>query len=160
MRIAREWGYPAVVVELEVLMFAASRFIKDKAVLSKPIGVSRSIVAGSPRGVSLARVFRHPVLQRAHTLSPRAWLWRLVDDTVARTDGTHNEAPEKLIEVALALAQGIRQQRLTISDKTVLIGTDRQMVKDTARILGGVADQSTQRTTPRTSGSTQQQGSA
>eukprot|EP00959_Pyramimonas_sp_CCMP1952_P183658 3840221-Pyramimonas_sp.AAC.1 len=79
-------------------MFAAPRLIKDKAVLSKPIEVSRSIVAGSPRGVSLAKVFLHPILQRAHTLSPRAGLWTFVDDTVARTEGTHKEAPEKLIE--------------------------------------------------------------
>eukprot|EP00959_Pyramimonas_sp_CCMP1952_P061608 1287489-Pyramimonas_sp.AAC.1 len=45
---------------MEVLIFAAARFLKDKSSLSEAIWVSRSIVAGSPRGVSLAKVFSPP----------------------------------------------------------------------------------------------------
>eukprot|EP00959_Pyramimonas_sp_CCMP1952_P430329 9013450-Pyramimonas_sp.AAC.1 len=46
MGVAREVGYPAAAVETGVLLFAAPRFLRDKAAVSVAIWVARSIVAG------------------------------------------------------------------------------------------------------------------
>eukprot|EP00959_Pyramimonas_sp_CCMP1952_P238280 4979351-Pyramimonas_sp.AAC.1 len=88
LRLARKVGYPAALISLDVQQFLAPRYLQERAVLSRPIFPSRSIVAGFPRGVGLAKLFLHPILEFVHRRSPAAGLWTFVDDTTARCEGS------------------------------------------------------------------------
>ena len=80
MRIALRLGFPAVGVALEVAAFIGPRFLQERNIASEAVWVTRSLVAGSARGVHLAKLFLHPVLDRAHRRAPEAALWTFVDD--------------------------------------------------------------------------------
>eukprot|EP00959_Pyramimonas_sp_CCMP1952_P385340 8076134-Pyramimonas_sp.AAC.1 len=51
---------------MELQIFLAPRYLKERQWISKPIKVGKSLAAGSPHGGKLAKVLLGPILQRAH----------------------------------------------------------------------------------------------
>eukprot|EP00959_Pyramimonas_sp_CCMP1952_P387451 8119587-Pyramimonas_sp.AAC.1 len=62
-------------------MCIAPRILKLKQWASDLLTVTRSLVAGSPKGVQLAKVFLHPILERVHKVAPQTMLATYIDDT-------------------------------------------------------------------------------
>ena len=72
--VALSQGYPAIVALLEFQMFLAPRVLKSLAMASDFVFPTRSLVAGSSKGVSLAKLFLGPILEAAHT---KIGLWTI-----------------------------------------------------------------------------------
>eukprot|EP00959_Pyramimonas_sp_CCMP1952_P203241 4250182-Pyramimonas_sp.AAC.1 len=68
-RVSVEQGVPLIVALLEVQMFLAPRILRSRNIASDLNFPTRSIVAGSARGVKLAEVFLGPILSAAHAAS-------------------------------------------------------------------------------------------
>eukprot|EP00959_Pyramimonas_sp_CCMP1952_P442037 9253612-Pyramimonas_sp.AAC.1 len=87
MEIALAQSYPAVVALLEVQMFLAPRVLKSRAMASEFVFPARSLVAGSSKGVSLAKLFLGPIMEEAHGVlavsqaKASSAIWTFVDDT-------------------------------------------------------------------------------
>eukprot|EP00959_Pyramimonas_sp_CCMP1952_P128987 2697328-Pyramimonas_sp.AAC.2 len=117
-------------------MFLGPRYLQERPAIGEAIWPTRSLVAGSARGVALAKVFLHPVLELAHRGNPSAGLWTFVDDTVVRCEGSVNTVSEQLVEVSTDICMGLVRQRMAISEKTTVIGSDlEQAKKATQRLL-------------------------
>eukprot|EP00959_Pyramimonas_sp_CCMP1952_P318103 6656812-Pyramimonas_sp.AAC.1 len=93
---------------------------------------SRSVVAGSPRGVGLAKLFLHPILDMVHGRSPAAGLWTFVDDATARCEGSRASVGPAMVTAAMDLKAGLEDQRMIISSKTVLIGSNPSITRRVA----------------------------
>eukprot|EP00959_Pyramimonas_sp_CCMP1952_P345967 7245791-Pyramimonas_sp.AAC.1 len=86
-------------------MYAAPRLIKRGVLVSSALEPGKSIVAGSPRGVDMAKVMLHGLLQEAHVACPRAGLWTFFDDTVCRTECARATVIGDMKSAAQSLAQ-------------------------------------------------------
>ena len=124
--------YPAIVVAMEVQLFLAPRLLKDRHHgLSYTLHPTRSVVAGSARGTSLAKVYMHQVLQRAHEAVPTCGLWTFVDDTTARLEGSRRAVVEGLRDLSQIFEQGFVEERgLTISTKTTVLASDAELAEE------------------------------
>eukprot|EP00959_Pyramimonas_sp_CCMP1952_P045513 950980-Pyramimonas_sp.AAC.1 len=105
-------------------MHAAPRLVMRGVSVSSALEPGKSIVAGSPRGVDMAKVMLHCLLQEAHVASPRAGLWTFIDDTVCRTESARTTVIGDMKSAAQSIAQLFKDNRLTISDKTKLVASD------------------------------------
>eukprot|EP00959_Pyramimonas_sp_CCMP1952_P391215 8198602-Pyramimonas_sp.AAC.1 len=135
MQIACTSGFPTIAVGLEMVMFLGPRYLQEQSAISEAIWPTKSLVAGSARGATLANVVLHPVLELAHRRNPSTGLWTFVDDTVANCEGSVNTVCEQLVEVSTDICMGLVRQRMTISDKTTVIGSDLEQVKKAAQRL-------------------------
>ena len=74
MQASKRLGYPASDTLLEVKIYASPRMIKQCRLVSTALDPGKSVVAGSPRRVDMAKVILHGLLDAAHVASPRAGL--------------------------------------------------------------------------------------
>ncbi|CAK0809774.1 unnamed protein product, partial [Prorocentrum cordatum] len=113
MELAVQVKYPAIVVAMEVELFLGPRILKDQRHgISELVWPTRSAVAGSARGVSLAKVFIHGVLGKAHQVAPQAPLWTSVDDTTARCEGSRQMVKQEMKQVATQFVEGFVEAEL------------------------------------------------
>eukprot|EP00959_Pyramimonas_sp_CCMP1952_P474415 9503429-Pyramimonas_sp.AAC.1 len=117
-QIAVREGVPPVVVALEITAFVGPRFLQERTILREAIWSTRSLVAGSARGVGLAKLFLHPILERAHRMAPQSSLWTFVDDTVARQEGSRQAVCDCIIQVTEILTDGLKEQMMKMSNKS------------------------------------------
>ncbi|CAK0826321.1 unnamed protein product, partial [Prorocentrum cordatum] len=92
----------------------------------------KSVVAGSPRGVNMAKVFLRGLLQKAHVVSPTKGLWIFIDGAVCRNQGVEMRVVGDMQKAAGSLATSFQQARLAVSDKTRLVvsspGTGKELI--------------------------------
>eukprot|EP00959_Pyramimonas_sp_CCMP1952_P267060 5583642-Pyramimonas_sp.AAC.1 len=67
--------FPAICLLLEVQLFLSPRILRAQGWIAEPIYALQGIVAGSPRGVILARLFLPPILTHAQRRAEGATMW-------------------------------------------------------------------------------------
>ncbi|CAK0794216.1 unnamed protein product, partial [Prorocentrum cordatum] len=110
---SRSLGYPAIVTWMEVTMHASPRMLKKGRNLSLAFQAGKSVVAGSPRGVDMAKVLPHGILQKAHDVSPTTGPWTFIDDTVCRNEGVEMTVVGDMQFAARSLATSFQQKDKT-----------------------------------------------
>ncbi|CAK0847722.1 unnamed protein product [Prorocentrum cordatum] len=106
---------------LEVQMHLTPRLLKERQWVSREVQPWRSILAGSPEGVRLAKAFMGPILHRAQlTKQADIGLWTFVDDTVLRSQGTEAKVEKQLIDNGAMLGECLKEAGLTVSPKTTV----------------------------------------
>ncbi|CAK0892144.1 unnamed protein product, partial [Prorocentrum cordatum] len=132
MELAVQAKYPAIVVAMEVELLLGPRILKDQRHgISELVWPTRSVVAGSARGVSLAKVFIRGVLEKAREVAPQAPLWTFVDDTTARCEGSRLMVKQGMKQVATQFVEGSVEERgLIISNKSKLLASDTQLGRE------------------------------
>jgi hypothetical protein len=120
MQASRSLGYPAIVTWMEVTMHASPRMLNKGRNVSLAFQAGKSVVAGSPRGVGMAKVLPHGILQKAHDVSPTTGLWTFIGDTVCSNERVEVRGAGGMQKAVESLATSFPQTWLTISDKTRL----------------------------------------
>ncbi|CAK0837143.1 unnamed protein product [Prorocentrum cordatum] len=137
MDLAVQVRYPAIVVSMAVQLSMAPRLLQDRKFgISQEVRPTRSVVAGSVRGVSLATVYIHQVLAKAHAMAPTAGLSTFADDTTAKMEGSQAAVTTSMTVIAEVLVEGIVEERgPVISSKTKLLCSNPRFGKQLADSL-------------------------
>ena len=131
-------GFPAVILAMELQMFLAPRYLRERQWISRPITIGKSLVAGSPHGGKLAKALLGPILQRAHEKYQFSIMMKtFVDDTIIRSEGTASNVETTLVQAGTSIGHDMLSAGLTISPKTVVVASSSGIANSVARALRG-----------------------
>jgi hypothetical protein len=137
LREARRLGYPPGLLVLGLQYHRAPRFLRvGRCYASRSSGFARSILAGCLQSNSWARGLLHRTMHRLSRL-PSVVSGQYVDDVGQVV--THRSATglrEAAVQAAIIFAEGIRDNGLTLSVKSVLLPASSPHARRVARTLG------------------------
>jgi hypothetical protein len=146
VRVGYTVEYPLVQLALGILMHQAPRRVITEAGVSELLWPKRSLIAGCAQAVDLSRLALWEVLEEAHAAHRPRELRTWVDDMAHGERGREQDVEDKLVKVALAMVELLRQRGFKVSPKTVVTTTPASIAKRVVNRLAqaGVHFQTTQ----------------
>ena len=128
LREALKWGYPPVILGLEMLTHLAPRYLRVGEAFSQPIGPTTSILFGIRGANDFGRCVLFSVLREVHlkympAVTTNSW----VDDIVQRVQGSWEKARAAAIVAGCCLVRGCTELGLSLSPKSKIIASSAEL---------------------------------
>ena len=126
--LAREQGLDLKTLAIAMQAHLAPRVVKAGGCYGLPVGVSKSILAGCKFSIGFARSSTYWLLDEAHRGKALTMTRQFVDDIAQNTRGRNKRlVEEEFMEVAKNIFEGLKGEGFSVSGKSVLICSDRDM---------------------------------
>ncbi len=115
----------------------APRVLRARGVCSSAIEVDCSIVAGCRFSIGFARTVVYQLIEKAASrIGERVTVKQYVDDLAQSARGKkYKEVKNQTVEAALELKKVMEEEGLTVSDKTTLVCSSKELEEDVRRGL-------------------------
>ena len=130
--MVKQFGYSPLVAALDLQAHVGLRVLRWSGCCSGPIAPCTSVLAGSKFSNAYARLYLYDVLETLHSRFNGVTVGAHVDDVATVACGQPEELLDTMAQLSEVFSQHIKKLKLTISPKTVVVSSS----KDLANKLG------------------------
>ena len=128
--------FPILFLIITIELYTSPRMLQKYAILSAWILPANSVTAGCGRAVTLIRNFVYKSCFEAHTCFPdRVFIRQFIDDICIAAVGHAAIVGSLLCRVAVPFIKSMQAKRCVLSDKSVILGSDRRIRTSVAYML-------------------------
>ena len=127
--------YNTTMLVLLMDLYTAPRTIRAGQCYTTPLHIFTSITQGCSRAIDMARGMVYSLLEDMHIQHPRINIREWVDDLHHRVQGTATFVKQELVTSAQRLVTGLRRLNLTISTKSTVVTTHKDITEIVTQTL-------------------------
>ena len=135
LEAALRLGLPRRQMVLCVDILLAPREIRIGKVVGTAHEPSNGLLAGLRRANFMARLLLYSAIEAIHNAVPRAGPRSYVDDLTQLVTGRRNEVADESVRGAWLLLLALKQFKVKVSEKTVIVGSDIRLAREVATRL-------------------------